>query len=232
MTRVATTGMTGTGKTVYATRKFNEYKDLKIFFNIQHEDYPIKAVKTAKIDMITFEYNAYNYLITDVKDIQTLWPLFKALQIERMKHNPEARLLIVIDETDEFCSIYHKEKDPQFQTMRDMAKRSRRWNVDIIWIVQRPQELNNVIWTQCDKFIFYYMDPGDFEYIASQAHIKLPYKYIENPETGTKEKRYLVEEHCEPPYSFKYAEYDRIKFTYHEKIDIDWGKNAVHKDVV
>lgn len=219
--------MTGAGKTVYGVEEFNKYKDLKIFLNIQEENYPLAAKPIRKLENLDFEYSAYNYFIKskNAYEIVYIQQFLFDLQRARMGINPEARILLVVDEADEFCSRYHKEKDPMYLACKELSKRSRRWNIDLIWIVQRPVELNNMIFSQCDLFVFYYMSPGEWAYITDpqRANIKMPYTIKKNDETGMKEKIYLPEEHCKPYQSYKYVIYDKVKFIYRNKIPIKYG---------
>lgn len=223
--RTAIFGITGSGKTVFATEEFNKYTDLKIFLNIQNEDYPIKATKVSKIEDINFKKKSYNYPIENIQEIVLIQKYLKKVQEYRMKHSKNARILLMVDEADQFCDIYHSKKEPNYISCVWLAKQSRRYNIDVCWITQRPQLLNKTLFTQNDNFIFFYMDGYDFNYIETEAKITMSKVTVKDQETGEEYKKSKVQLHTEPYLSFKYVIYNRVEFIYCEPLKIDYGKD-------
>jgi len=61
------------------------------------------------------------------------------------------------------------EKRHEPEVMGLIATNGRRWNIQCIWITQKPQFLDSYIYRTAEYKIFFRLDPGDIQYFRGQG---------------------------------------------------------------
>jgi len=194
----AIVGITGSGKTVYATKLFVDQTTLCIFINTNSEVYPEHNSQVIIHDLDGF-YEAWNtYSATKIvwtpnenEDIKTedLEQLIKLLfqigkTINAKRQEPKIWCHLFIDEIQEYSG-----KTKRSLIIDRVFKRGRRYGIVGIAISQRPAEISHTILVNCYEHVIfmvseyetqYFRDYGIPVYEGSEAWnwIQQPHYYV------------------------------------------------------
>ena len=213
-TIVSIYGKKGSGKTVKAVELFNSYKDIRIFWNFQQEEYPILAVPFNDLENWKVKYSSYNFLNDNENLLEQMVDRIKQIQEIRMKKNKNAHILLVIDECDKFANHQMGVNNPNYSAMNWLCRKSRSRNIDLIFITQKPQRLHPDIYSETDIFYFYFLNNKDWKFLKNNAWLDVSDALIE---------------HTHPYKSYKYVEFNDTdpNGIQHEAIQLDkrWSKS-------
>jgi adenosyl cobinamide kinase/adenosyl cobinamide phosphate guanylyltransferase len=170
---MAIVGITGSGKTIFATKLFTEQPTLCIFINTNSEVYPEHNSQVIIHDLDGFmkawnEYSATKivYSPTENEDIskedieQLVRMLFQiGKTINAKKQEPKIWCHIFIDEIQEYSA-----KMKRSAVIDRIFKRGRRYGIVGIAISQRPAEISHTVLVNCHSHVIFMVSEYETSY--------------------------------------------------------------------
>jgi len=173
---VAIVGITGSGKTIYATKLFTEQPTLCIFINTNSEVYPEHKCQVVIHDLEGFykawnEFSAHKIVYSPTeneditqKDVEDLIKLLFAIgkTINAKKQEPTIWCHLFIDEIQEYSA-----KMKRSTVIDRVFKRGRRYGIVGIAISQRPAEISHTILVNCSSHVIFMVSEYETEYFRN-----------------------------------------------------------------